>query len=46
MAVKQIIGIVPEEIALYTRLTGRQNLRYFGEAVFLRLTGERLTEAL
>lgn len=30
MAVKQIIGVVPEEIALYTRLTGRQNLRYFG----------------
>lgn len=30
MAVKKIIGVVPEEIALYIRLTGRQNLRYFG----------------
>jgi ABC-2 type transport system ATP-binding protein len=30
MAVKQIIGVVPEEVALYPQLTGRQNLRYFG----------------
>ncbi len=30
MAVKQIIGIVPEEIALYPQLSARRNLRYFG----------------
>jgi len=31
MAVKRIIGVVPEEIALYPQLTGPQNLRYFGQ---------------
>lgn len=30
LAVKRIIGVVPEEIALYPQMTGRQNLRYFG----------------
>jgi ABC-2 type transport system ATP-binding protein len=30
IAVKQMVGVVPEEIALYSRLTGKQNLRYFG----------------
>jgi ABC-2 type transport system ATP-binding protein len=31
MAVKEIIGVVPQEIALYPTLTGRQNLRFFGQ---------------
>ncbi len=43
-AVKQIIGIVPEEIALYTRLTGRQNLRYFGS--LYGLDGRELERAI
>ena len=29
-AVKQIIGVVPEELALYPQLSARRNLRYFG----------------
>jgi ABC-2 type transport system ATP-binding protein len=44
MAVKQIIGIVPEEIALYTRLTGCQNLRYFGS--LYGLDGQELDQAI
>ena len=44
MAVKQIIGVVPEEIALYTRLTGRQNLRYFG--ALYGLDGQELDQAV
>ncbi|MCP4681112.1 MAG: ABC transporter ATP-binding protein [Desulfobacterales bacterium] len=28
--VKKLIGLVPQEIALYSNLTGRENLRYFG----------------
>ncbi|MCZ7543632.1 MAG: ABC transporter ATP-binding protein [Anaerolineae bacterium] len=31
MAVKELIGVVPQEIALYPTLTGRQNLRFFGQ---------------
>lgn len=30
MAVKRVIGVVPQEIALYPTLTARQNLRFFG----------------
>jgi ABC-2 type transport system ATP-binding protein len=44
MAVKQIIGVVPEEIALYPQLSGRQNLRYFG--LLYGLGGRELTEAI
>lgn len=31
MAVKRLIGVVPEEIALYPQISGRRNLRYFGQ---------------
>jgi len=44
MAVKQIIGVVPEEIALYPQLSGRQNLRYFG--LLYGLSGRELSEAI
>ncbi len=30
-AVKQIIGVVPQDIALYPTLTGRENLQFFGQ---------------
>jgi len=30
LAAKQILGVVPQEIALYERLTARQNLEFFG----------------
>lgn len=30
MAIKQIIGIVPQDIALYPTLTARENLNFFG----------------
>jgi ABC-2 type transport system ATP-binding protein len=44
MAVKRIIGVVPEEIALYARLSGRQNLRYFGS--LYGLAGRELDQAV
>jgi len=44
MAVKQIIGVVPEEIALYPQLSGRQNLRYFG--LLYGLSGQELSDAI
>ena len=44
MAVKRIIGVVPEEIALYLQLSGRQNLRYFG--LLYGLSGQELDEAI
>src|ERR1051325_7583394 len=31
MAVKQVIGVVPQEIALYEELTARENLIFWGE---------------
>ncbi len=31
MAAKALIGVVPQEIALYPKLTARQNLRFFGQ---------------
>lgn len=47
-SVRQLIGLVPQEIALYPRLTGRENLRYFGRLYGLKgLTlEERIIEAL
>jgi ABC-2 type transport system ATP-binding protein len=30
MRVKEVIGVVPQEVALYDRLTGRQNLSFWG----------------
>lgn len=44
MAVKQIIGVVPEEVALYPQLSGCQNLRYFG--LLYGLSGGKLDEAI
>ena len=44
LAVKQIIGVVPQEIALYPRLTARQNLRYFGQ--LYGLGGKALNQAI
>jgi ABC-2 type transport system ATP-binding protein len=44
LAVKRIIGVVPEEIALYPQLSGRQNLRYFG--LLYDLDGQRLVQAI
>jgi ABC-2 type transport system ATP-binding protein len=29
-AVRHIVGVVPQEVALYPELTGRENLRFFG----------------
>ena len=43
MAVKQIIGVVPEEVALYPQLSGYQNLRYFG--MLYGLSGRALDRA-
>ena len=31
MAVKQVIGVVPQELALYEDLTGRENLIFWGQ---------------
>lgn len=40
--VKQFIGVAPQELALYPGLTGRENLRFFGE--MYGLSGTRLKE--
>jgi ABC-2 type transport system ATP-binding protein len=40
--VKHLIGIVPQELALYPTLSGMENLRFFGE--MYGLGGKRLTE--
>jgi ABC-2 type transport system ATP-binding protein len=42
--VKEMIGLVPQEIALYRQLTARENLRYFGSLYGLR--GRVLTERI
>jgi ABC-2 type transport system ATP-binding protein len=34
--VKQLIGVVPQDLALYPTLSGRDNLRFFGEMYGLR----------
>ena len=44
MTVKEMLGMVPEEIALYPQLTGRQNLRYFGS--LYGLGGRALDDAI
>ena len=43
-AVKPIIGMVPQEIALYTGLTARENLAYFG--ALYGLVGKTLRERI
>ena len=40
--VKRLIGVVPQELALYPTLSGQDNLRFFGEMYGLR--GRRLRE--
>ena len=40
--VKQFIGVVPQDLALYPLLSGRENLRFFGE--MYGLSGSRLKE--
>jgi ABC-2 type transport system ATP-binding protein len=44
LAAKQIIGGVPQEIALYPGLSARQNLRFFGQ--LYGLGGAALTKAI
>ncbi len=48
MEVKQELGIVPQEIAIFEDLTAYENLDYFGRLYGLRgnLLKERITEAL
>jgi ABC-2 type transport system ATP-binding protein len=41
-AVKQIIGVVPQEIALYDTISARENLQFWGKMYGLR--GEELAE--
>ena len=42
--VKQLIGVVPQDVALYPTLSGRDNLRFFGEMYGLR--GKALRQQL
>ncbi len=42
LAVKQIIGVVPQEIALYDTISARENLHFWGKMYGLR--GEALAE--
>jgi ABC-2 type transport system ATP-binding protein len=42
--VKPFIGVVPQDLALYPTLTGRENLRFFGE--MYGLSGTRLNERM
>jgi ABC-2 type transport system ATP-binding protein len=44
LAVKQIIGVIPEDVALYPQLSGRRNLRYFGALYGLK--GRELDRAV
>jgi ABC-2 type transport system ATP-binding protein len=48
MAVRQIIGVVPQEIALYDDLTARENLSFWGRMYGMhgRLLRQRLDEML
>lgn len=42
--VKTLIGVVPQELALYPTLSGRENLAFFGE--MYGLSGKRLKERI
>lgn len=42
--IKRMIGVVPQELALYPTLSGRENLRFFGE--MYGLSGKRLKERI
>ncbi len=42
--VKHLIGVVPQDLALYPSLSGRENLRFFGE--MYGLNGARLNEQI
>ncbi len=46
--VKRLIGFVPQETALYSTLTGRENLRYFGAMYGLagKMLEERISDAV
>jgi ABC-2 type transport system ATP-binding protein len=44
IGVKQDLGVVPQEVALYEELTGRENLRFWGG--LYGLTGAKLKEAI
>jgi ABC-2 type transport system ATP-binding protein len=44
IAAKRNIGVVPQEIALYERLSARQNLRFFGQ--LYGLSGGELNKAI
>jgi ABC-2 type transport system ATP-binding protein len=48
LAVKKIIGIVPQEIALYEELTGRQNLSFWGHMYDMggKMLRQRIEEVL
>jgi ABC-2 type transport system ATP-binding protein len=48
MAVKKLIGIVPQELALYGQLTARQNLKFWGEMYGLggKALKDRIEEVL
>jgi ABC-2 type transport system ATP-binding protein len=48
MEVKKIIGIVPQDIALYPTLTGRENLRFYGcmYGVYGKQLEERISDWL
>ena len=41
LAAKQLIGVVPQEVALYPTLTARENLRFWGS--MYNLSGKELT---
>lgn len=48
IAAKSLVGYVPQEIALYPELTGRENLRYFGRLYGLprRALNQRMDKVL
>jgi len=42
LATRRVIGIVPQELAIYKKLTGKENLEFFGQ--LFGLTGALLSE--